>query len=141
MTLDEARTAVAMLGDAYDLLLEETHAIYHTRPNTPVAATMVRKVQARMKELGWPQSRFVAVNAIVMHPNHVAKDDFEKRTVQEFKRSTARREEVTDSQLRVATVIPLGGGCASCHWTGSGQSPRAATTWMVPLKQEAAPDR
>ena len=49
MTLDEARTAVAMLGDAYDLLLEETHSVYHTRPSTPVAATVVRKLQARMK--------------------------------------------------------------------------------------------
>lgn len=138
MTLDEARTAVAMLGDAYDLLLEETHSVYHTRPSTPVAATVVRKLQARMTELGWPRSRFVAVNAVVMHPDHVPKDAFEKQTVQALRRGDERIEQVTSNQLRVSTVVSLGGSCASCHWTSSGQTPKAATSWTVPLRQSLA---
>lgn len=134
MSLDEARTAVAMLGDAYDLLLDETHEVYHTRPNVPVAATVIRKVQARMTELGWPRARFLAVNAVVMHPDHVPQDAFEKRTIQAIRRGDERFEQVTNNQLRVSTVVPLGGSCASCHWTPSGQSPKAATTWMIPLR-------
>lgn len=138
MTPEEARTAVAMLGDAYDLILEEAHSIYHTRPNVPVAATVVRKVQAHMAKQGWPKARFLAVNAIVMHPDHVAKDDFERETVQTLKRSNERIEQVVEGNLRVATVVPLGGGCSSCHWTGSGTSAKAATTWSVPLRKTSA---
>lgn len=134
MTLDEARTAVAMLDDAYDLILEETHSIYHTRPSTPVAATVVRKLQARMTELGWPRSRFLAVNAVVMHPDHVPRDAFEKRTVQALRKGEERVEQVSDGKLRVTTVVPLGGGCGSCHWANTGQSPKAATTYTIPLK-------
>jgi len=38
MTAEEARMAMAMLDDAYQLILVETHANYHTQPNRPVAA-------------------------------------------------------------------------------------------------------
>lgn len=136
MTLAEARTAVAMLDDAYDLILEETHAIYHTRPSTPVAATVVRKLQARMTELGWPRSRFLAVNAVVMHPDHVPRDAFEKQSVDALRRGDERTEQVSEGKLRVTTVVPLGGGCGSCHWANTGQSPKAATTYTIPLKPD-----
>ncbi len=139
MAPDEARMAVEMLGDAYDLLLTETHEVYHTRPNVPVAATVIRKVQAKMSALGWPRSRFLAVNAIVMHPDHVARDDFERETVEALRLKNQRIERVVDGELRVATVVPLGGGCSSCHWTPSGQSSKAATTWTVPLLKNPRP--
>jgi hypothetical protein len=135
MTPEQARTAVRMLGDAYDLILDETHATYHTKPSVPVAATVVRKLQAKMNALGWPRARFLAVNAVVMHPDHVPRDDFERLTVQTLRRGEDRVEQVVDGQLRVSTVVPLGGGCSSCHWTPSGQSSKAAITWSVPLRQ------
>src|SRR4051812_26767321 len=56
MTPKEARTAVEMLDDAYHLILEKTHGTFHARPTQPVAATVVRKLQARMTELGWPRA-------------------------------------------------------------------------------------
>lgn len=119
LSSQDARLAVAMLGDAYDLLLELTHETYHTQPNIPVAATVIRKLQARMTELGWPQARFLAVNAIVMHPDHVPQDDFEKQSVLALRRSNRRIEKVVEGQLRVATVVPLAGNCSSCHWATS----------------------
>jgi hypothetical protein len=136
MTPQEARTAVAMLDDAYRLILEETHATYHTRPNQPVAAAVVRKLQERMNELGWPKARFLAVNAVVMHPDHVPRDDFERRAVQTLRGSDERVEQVVDGQLRVATVVSTGGSCFSCHWTPPGKASKAAITWTVPLQQE-----
>jgi hypothetical protein len=139
MTLAEARTAVAMLDDAYSLILEETHAIYHTRPSTPVAATVVRKLQTRMTELGWPRSRFLAVNAVVMHPDHVPRDAFEKQSVDALRRGDERTEQVSDGKLRVTSVVSLGGGCGSCHWATTGQSPKAATTFTIPLKPDQEP--
>lgn len=137
MAPDEARMAVEMLGDAYDLLLTETHEVYHTRPSVPVAATVIRKLQSRMTKLGWPRSRFLAVNAIVMHPDHVPRDEFERETVEALRLKNQRIERVVDGQLRVATVVSLGGSCSSCHWTASGQSSKAATTWTVPLLKNA----
>jgi hypothetical protein len=140
LTLDEARTTAAMLGDAYDLLLDETHAQYHTRPSVPVAATVIRKVQAKMTELGWPRARFLAVNAVVMHPDHVPKDEFEKKTIQALRRGDARFEQVVGGQLRVSTVVSLEGSCRSCHWTPGMQSPKAATTWTIPLRPTPDPE-
>lgn len=133
MSLEAARAVVAMLDDAYQLLLQETHATYHTRPDVPVAAKVIREVQTRMNHLGWPEARFLAVNAIVMHPDHVARDDFERRAVQTLRRSDQRIEEVVDRQFRAATVVPTGGSCFSCHWTTPGQASKAAITWKVPL--------
>jgi len=134
MTVEEARTAVAMLGDVYQLLLEQTHATYHNRPSDPVAATVLRKLQTRMSELGWPRSRFLAVNAVVMHPDHVPRDAFERRAVEALRGREERVEQVIGGQLRVATVTPTSGRCASCHWTLPGQSSKAAITWTAPLR-------
>lgn len=140
MTADEARMAVEMVGDAYDLLLEEIHETYHTRPSVPVAATIIRKLHGKMTELGWPQARFLAVNAIVMHPDHVARDEFETQAIQALRRGDQRVEEMVDGQLRIATVVPLGGRCSSCHWTPGAGSSKAATTWKVTLRKETERD-
>ena len=140
LTPEEARVAVAVLGDAYDLLLEEIHATYHTKPSVPVAATVLRKVQTKMAQLGWPQSRFLAVNAIVMHPDHVARDNFEKEAVQVLRKGDRQVEAVLDGQLRAARVVPLGGECSSCHWSQGNQSARAAIRWKIPLRGEGRAD-
>lgn len=140
MTPDEARVAVAMMGDAYDLLLEEIHETYHTRPSVPVAATVIRKLHAKMSDLGWPRARFLAVNAIVMHPDHVARDEFETQAIQALRRGDQRVEELSDGQLRVATVVPLGGRCSSCHWTPGAQASKAATTWTAPIREATERD-
>ena len=141
MTAAEAGTAVAMLDDAYHIILEETHATYHRQPNQPVAATVVRKVQDRMNALGWPRARFLAVNAVVMHPDHVPRDDFERRSVRTLQSRDEPIEELVDGQLRVATVVSTGGSCFSCHWTPPGKASKAAVTWTVPLRGERGSTR
>jgi len=89
-----------------------------------------------MNELGWPTARFLAVNTIVMHPDHVPRDDFERRSVQTLRSSDHRIEQVVGGQFRVTTVVPTGGSCFSCHWTPPEQASKTATTWAVPLRQE-----
>lgn len=140
LTAEEARLDVAMLGDAYDLLLQEIHSTYHTRPSVPVAASVIRKVQERMAARGWPRARYLAVNAIVMHPDHVPRDAFEKRCVEKLSRQDEPIEETLDGRLRVATVVPLGGSCSSCHWSRDGQS-KAAISWNIPLLPETKAGR
>ena len=134
MTLEEARMAVAMLDDAYNLVLEEVHHTYPTKPGRPVAATIVRDLQKKMTDLGWPSSRFLAVNAIVMNPDHVARDEFERQTVRAFTDGGDRRETIENGTLRVATPVSLGGSCFSCHWADKGRASRAAISWKIPLR-------
>jgi hypothetical protein len=134
LSLDEARVAVAILDDAYHLLLEEVHDTYTAKPGRPVAATVVRDLQKRMGDLGWPKSRFLAVNAIVMNPDHVARDDFERETVKTLKDTARRIETVEHGSLRIATPVSLGGSCFSCHWADRGRASRAAITWKVPIR-------
>ena len=126
--------AVAMLDDAYNLVLEEVHHTYPTKPGRPVAATIVRDLQKKMTDLGWPSSRFLAVNAIVMNPDHVARDEFERQTVRAFTDGGDRRETIENGTLRVATPVSLGGSCFSCHWADKGRASRAAISWKIPLR-------
>ena len=134
MTADEARMTIELLDDAYQLLLDEVHHTYPTQPGRPVAASIMRDLQKRMGELGWPKSRFLAVNAIVMNPDHRAQDAFEEKVVLALRRGDQRVEQLEPGRLRVATPISLGGSCFSCHWTASGQASRAAIVWNVPVK-------
>lgn len=132
---DEARRTAAMLDDAYQLWLQSIHDWYPTKAGQPVvAATVVRKLQEKMTAKGWPATRFVAVNGIVMNPNHLAKDAFEKEAVTALRSGKDRYEKVERGRLRVATVIPLGGGCFSCHWSDAKIGSRAALTFSIPVR-------
>lgn len=137
MTLDEARMTVEMLDDAYQTVLQEVHHTYPTKPGRPVAATVVRDLQKTMTDKGWPKSHFLAVNAIIMNPDHKARDEFEVRAVKAIGRGDQRYESVENGQLRVATAVSLGGDCFSCHWTPPGRSSRAAISFAIPLKATA----
>ncbi len=132
----EARQAVAMLDDAYQIILHETHRAYPTLPGRPVAATVVRDVQKVMADRGWPQSRFLAVNALLMNPDHRAKDEFERQAIAALKTVERPMEQVQAGTLRAVTPLALGGNCSSCHWVSSGSAARAAITWSVPLKRD-----
>src|SRR5204863_8089070 len=78
MTREQARTTIRMLDDVYQITLQEVHQKFPPGTGQPVAAaTVVRLVQAKMGERGWPQSRFLGVSGILMNPDHRPKDAFE----------------------------------------------------------------
>lgn len=133
-TEDEARRAVSLLDDAYQTLLHEVHRHYPTKPGRPVAATVVRDVQKLMTEKGWPSSRFLGVNAILMNPDHAARDAFEKDAVGALRRYEKEYEEVRPGLFRKATMVSLGAECTSCHWPAMNEASRAGITWAVRLK-------
>ena len=134
MTPEEARRSAAMLDDAYQEFLQTIHAWYPTKTGQPkVAASTVIELQKIMAEKGWPQSKFLAVNAIVMNPNHLPEDKFDKDAIAAIKSGKDRYEKVVDGRLRIATVVPTGGGCFSCHWTDSKVGSRAALSFSIPL--------
>jgi hypothetical protein len=140
LTLEEARQRVAMLDDLYQGALEEVHRWYPVRSGQPiVAATVIKQLQEKMTARGWAKSRFLAVSGVVMHPDHTAKDEFEKRAINELRSGSDRVEAVEGSVLRVATAVPLTGGCVSCHWTPAGTNARAAISWAIPVRTGARP--
>src|SRR5438105_4231490 len=83
MTREQARTTIRMLDDVYQITLQEVHQKFPPGTGQPVAAaTVVRLVQAKMGERGWPQSRFLGVSGILMNPDHRPKDAFEHAAVE-----------------------------------------------------------
>ena len=132
MTREEALTAVAILDDAYSIILHEVHETYHHSPKTPVAASVVRNLQRTMTAKGWPASRFLAVNAIAMRPDHLPRDEWERKAVAKLKSGRDQRLETQEpGVLRVATTMSLRGGCGSCHWSKDSMGARAAIAWKV----------
>jgi hypothetical protein len=138
VTVEEARETAALLDDAYQTILEEVHRTYPTKPGQPVAATIVKQLQETMALKGWPRSRFLAVNALVMNPNHVPHDAFERQAVKELKGTSERVEAVEPGRLRVATSVPVGGTCFSCHWTEPGHKGKAAISFSIPIRPARA---
>lgn len=134
LTPEEARQTVALLHDAYQTVLEETHAVYHAKPGQPVAAKIVRELQEKMGSLGWPQSHFLGVNALIMRPDHRANDAFERDAVRQLSDGKPQVEAMDGKVMRFATGVPLAGECGSCHWMDQGGPRRAAITWRIPLK-------
>lgn len=144
-TEEVARLQAAMLSDLYQELLRETHKLYPTRPGRPVAATVVRQVQERMRRAGHPESRFLAVNAVLMNPDHRARDSFEREAARRLASGEESVELVEQGEgrgaaryYRAAMVVPLGSGCGSCHWSQGGLGARAAIAWNVKLAPEPA---
>jgi hypothetical protein len=136
MTVAEARQTVRMLDDAYQTTLHEIHRWYPTRTGRAVvAATVVKDLQKKMGEQGWPRSRFLAVSGILMNPDHRPLDTFERQAVSAIKGGKQYFEAVEDGRFRAATLVPLNGGCFSCHWSEAGQASRAAISWNIPLKR------
>jgi hypothetical protein len=130
-TPEEARRAVAILDDAYNLILHEVHDTYTTKPGRPVAASLVKDLQKTMTAKGWPSSHFLAVNALIMNPDHRARDEWERRAVSEMKSGKPAVIEEKPGEYRAATMISLRGGCTSCHWSQDSMGARAAIAWKV----------
>ncbi len=127
--------AVEMLNDAYQITLEEIHRWYPVRTGQPiVAAVPLRKLQEIMSKKGWPQSRFLAVNGVLMNPDHRPVDAFEKQAVRELTAGADRTEAISAGRLRVTKAISLQGGCRSCHWVPGREETKAALSFSVPLK-------
>jgi hypothetical protein len=134
MTLDEARTAVTMLDDAYNELLLSIHH-YYPDPKLEAAATTVKRIKNVMNKKGWPNAEFLSVNAMVMNPDHIPREAFDVAATRKVRSGERRVEQLAKGKLRVVTEVPLEGGCFSCHWTPGRNSGKAAISWTVPLRQ------
>jgi hypothetical protein len=139
LTEAEARLDAAMLEDAYRITLQTVHERYPTGTGQPVvAAAVVRQLQARMTARGWPKSRFLAVNALVMNPEHRPEDAFERDAVTALRSGADRFEKVEGGRLRVASSLSLGGSCFRCHWSDARIGSRAAICFDIPLARAVA---
>lgn len=139
LTEEEARLDAQMLEDAYRITLQTVHERYPTGTGQPVvAAAVIRQLQAKMTEKGWPKSRFLAVNALVMNPEHRPEDAFERDAVTALRRGDYRYEKIEGGRLRVASSLSLGGSCFRCHWSDAKIGSRAAICFDIPLARAGA---
>ncbi len=134
VSVEEARRTVELLNDVYQVSLQEIHRRFPIGGGQPiVAALVIRDIQKRVSNRRGVQSRFLAVDTRAMNLDHAAKDAFERRAVEKLAAGARRWEVVENGQLRVATVVPLGGTCFPCHSTAKGDMGRAAISWKVAL--------
>jgi len=141
MSLEEARRTIALLDRTYQSALRQIHRRFPVGNGQPVvAAVAVRDVQREVSSSTGLSSHFLAVGTKAMNPDHEPKDAFERQAVDELKRGARWVEAQDDGRLRVATVVPLGGGCFPCHSTPGGGTVQAAISWSVPV-QSPQPER
>lgn len=134
MSLKEARRTIALLDRAYQSTLRQVHRRFPVGAGQPVvAAVTVRDIQREVSSNASLSSRFLAVGTKAMNPEHEPKDAFEREAAGELKRGARWVEAVEDGRLRVATLVPLGGGCYPCHSTPGGGTTQAAISWSVPV--------
>ncbi len=152
-TVAEGRRIVDAQNDIYQVTLTEIHRRFPSGNGQPIVAALVlRDVQRRVAGRGGVTSRFLAVDTPAMNRDHLPKDAFEQRAVDELARGARRVEAVEppapdppsnrrpDSwRLRVALPVPLGGSCFPCHATPRGESGRAAISWSVALAAPPEP--
>jgi hypothetical protein len=135
MTVPEARRTVVLLDRAYQSALRQIHRRFPVGNGQPVvAAVAVRDVQRDVSSATGLSSRFLAVGTKAMNPDHEPKDAFERQAVDELKRGARWVEAQDEGRLRIATVVPLGGGCFPCHSTPGGGTVQAAISWTVPVQ-------
>lgn len=134
MSLKEARRTIALLDRAYQSTLRQVHRRFPVGAGQPVvAAVAVRDIQREVSSSASLSSRFLAVGTKAMNPEHEPKDAFEREAAGELKRGARWVESLEDGRLRVATPVPLGGGCYPCHSTPGGGLTQAAISWSVPI--------
>jgi hypothetical protein len=134
MSVKEARRAIVLLDRTYQSALRQIHRRFPVGNGQPVvAAVAVRDIQREVSSSAGVSSRFLAVGTKAMNPDHEPKDAFEREAVQELKRGSRWVEAQEDGRLRVATGVPLGGGCFPCHSTPAGNPVQAAISWSVPV--------
>ncbi|MBM3458652.1 MAG: DUF3365 domain-containing protein [Armatimonadetes bacterium] len=147
-TVQEARRIVEAQNDVYQVTLTEIHRRFPAGNGQPiVAAVVIRDVQRRVSGRGPATSRFLAVDTPAMNRDHLPRDAFEQKAVDELRRGAQRYEVVEPSstpakpgsRLRVAIPVPLGGSCFPCHATPMGGTGRAAIAWSVALAEPAPP--
>lgn len=141
MSLEEARRTIVLLDRTYQSALRQIHRRFPVGNGQPVvAAVAVRDVQREVSTSTALSSHFLAVGTKAMNPDHEPKDAFERQAVDELKRGARWVEAQDDGRLRVATIVPLGGGCFPCHSTPGGGTVQAAISWSVPV-QVSLPER
>jgi len=140
LTPKEARRTIALLDRTYQSALRQIHRRFPVGNGQPVvAAVAIRDVQREVGATMGLSSRFLAVGTKAMNPDHEPKDAFEREAAQELKRGARWVEAQEAGRLRVATTVPLGGGCFPCHSTPGGRPVQAAISWSV-LVQDGEPE-
>lgn len=132
-SVDEARTAVQMLADFYRHNLRDTHATY-VRDGKPPAAIVTKKVFGVMNSLGWPETRWLAVNGNPANRDNLPRDAFETDGARAVRHGEALFEKVEGGRFRAVAAVPFTGDCLKCHWGEKPNEYVGGISFSVPLR-------
>lgn len=139
VSLEVARDRAKLMHEVYAATLEVMHHRYFHDARAIVPARALEDVFAEMDRQSNVAARWISVNTKPMSLHHEPKSDFEKKAAAEIVAGKPAVELVADGFYRRATVIPLTGGCISCHagmFAEASKSPKfAGLVISIPLEQ------
>jgi hypothetical protein len=120
--LEKARERAKLAGEIYTASLHMLHHHYFLREKSVVPARAMEDLFDQIRRDSHVTARWIAVNAKAMSIDHEPQTEFEKNAAQALTKGQESFELVEDGKYRVATPIPLRGGCMHCHGSFGGQS-------------------
>jgi hypothetical protein len=110
-----ARDRAKIMHDIYAATLDMLHHRYFQRDRAILPARAMEDVFAEIKKQSKVEAQWISVNTKAMNIDHEPKSEFEKKAATEIAAGKSAIEVVEGGYYRRARVIPLAGGCISCH--------------------------
>ena len=143
VSVEVARDRAKLMHDIYSATLDAIHHRYFHREKAVIPARAMEDIFAEMKLQSKSEARWIAVNLRAMSIDHEPETEFEKNAAREIASGKTEFETIEDGYYRRAGVIPLTGGCISCH-EGSFKEPSklpkyAGLVISIPITVAAVP--
>jgi hypothetical protein len=140
VTLERARERARLAGDIYTASLHMLHHHYFLREKSVVPARAMEDVFDQIHRDRHINARWISVNAKAMSIDHEPQSEFEKNAAKALAAGEDAFELVEGGRYRVATPIPLRGGCMHCHGSFGGSESKikhyAGLVIEIPIKSD-----
>lgn len=142
VSLEVARDRAQLMHNIFLATLDTMHHRYFLGERATVPARAMEDVFSEMKRQSGVRARWISINTKPMSIDHEPKSDFEKKAVRELGPEKDVTDLVEDGFYRRAAVVPLTGGCLSCHdgmFKAPSRTPRfAGLVISVPLLEQSS---
>ena len=140
VTLERARERAKLAGEIYAASLHMLHHHYFLREKSVVPARAMEDLFDQIRRDSHLSARWISVNAKAMSIDHEPQNEFEKNAARALAGGENAFELVEAGRYRVATSIPLRGGCMHCHGSFGGSESKirhyAGLVIEIPTRSE-----
>lgn len=136
VALEVARDRARLLHEVYASTLDVMHRRYFHGDRAMVPARAMEDVFADMERQYQVEADWISVTLKAMSIDHIPETAFEKKAAQELKSGKTEVETIDAGYYRRAAVIPMTGGCISCHdglFRQSTRKPFAGLVISIPV--------